>query len=237
MQNLIVINTSILGNDLKQTVNARDLHMFLEVGKDFSNWMKDRIEQYGFEENQDFIVYAKTGENLTGGRPAKEYAISIDMAKELSMVERNAKGKEARKYFIGCERIAKELASKPKTQLELAREQVALLERLEQIEIERDLAIATKAEIGNRREATAMNTASQAVKKANALEIQLDRSKDYATVKRMEMLHHGVKFDWRKLKATCVDMGIEPLAVFDQNYGTVKAYHRDVWQETYALTF
>lgn len=126
---------------------------------------------------------------------------------------------------------------KPKTQLELAREQVALLERLEQIEIERDLAIATKAEIGNRREATAMNTASQAVKKANALEIELDRSKDYATVKRMEMLHHGVKFDWRKLKATCVDMVIEPLSVFDQNYGTVKAYHRDVWQETYALTF
>ena len=104
-------------------------------------------------------------------------------------------------------------------------------------EQEKQHAIATKAEIGNRREATAMNTASQAVKKANALEIELDRSKDYATVKRMEMLHHGVNFDWRKLKATCADMGIEPLAVFDQNYGTVKAYHRDVWQETYALTF
>lgn len=96
-------------------------------------------------------------------------------------------------------------------------------------------AIATKAEIGNRREATAMNTASQAVKKATALEIQLDRSKEYASIKRMEMLYHGQKFEWRKLKATGQEMGIEPIEIFDANYGTVKAYHKDVWRETYAL--
>src|SRR5690606_14378984 len=47
------------------------------------------------------------GENPKGGRPAKEYALTIDMAKELSMVERNDKGKEARQYFIECERRAK----------------------------------------------------------------------------------------------------------------------------------
>lgn len=112
-------------NNGKQTVNARELHAFLEVGKDFSTWLKDRIDQYGFVENQDFIIFPEIGENSSGikrGRPSKEYHISIDMAKELAMVERNDKGKQARQYFIECERIAKDpmaLLSDPKRLLEL----------------------------------------------------------------------------------------------------------------------
>jgi hypothetical protein len=96
-------------------------------------------------------------------------------------------------------------------------------------------AEATKAEIGNRREATAMNTASQATKKATRLEIELDKSKEYATVKRMEMLYHGTKFNWRLLKSTAIDMEVPPIDVFDANYGKVNAYHASVWLEAYAV--
>jgi len=99
----------------------------------------------------------------------------------------------------------------------------------------RQLAEKTKYLIGQRREAVAMNTASQAVKKANKLQIELDRSKEYATVKRMQMIHHGQPFNWRHLKATAAEMGIPPIEVFDANYGTVKAYHADVWREAYAV--
>jgi len=101
-----VIASAPIGERVVQTVNARDLHAFLQVGKDFSNWMKDRIEQYGFVENTDYVVFAEIGKNPQGGRPAKEYALTIDMAKELSMVERNEQGKKARQYFIECERRA-----------------------------------------------------------------------------------------------------------------------------------
>lgn len=96
------------------------------------------------------------------------------------------------------------------------------------------LAIATKAEIGSRREATAMNTASQAVKRANKLEIELDKSQEWSTIKRMEIIT-GLKFNWRLLKSAGKDLGIEPKDVFDPNFGTVKAYHADVWLEAYAL--
>lgn len=97
------------------------------------------------------------------------------------------------------------------------------------------LAIATKAEIGTRREATAMNTASIATRRASKLERDLDRSKEYCTIKRMSMLTHGQAYNWRLLKSASQDMGIPPIDVFDANYGTVKAYHADVWMEAYGL--
>lgn len=109
-KNIIRIQTDI--NGIK-TVNARDLHEFLEVGKDFSNWIRDRIIRYDFVQHQDFTVFAGNGVNPSGGRSRIEYALTIGMAKELSMVERNEKGKQARRYFIECERITKELYSKP----------------------------------------------------------------------------------------------------------------------------
>ncbi|RXK34417.1 hypothetical protein BBD39_10880 [Arsenophonus endosymbiont of Bemisia tabaci Asia II 3] len=100
MQNLINIETKNINGELIQTVNALDLHEFLEIGKDFTTWIKDRIKQYGFAENIDYIVFANSGENPFGGRPAKEYHISLNMAKKLSMVQRNEKGKQARQYSI-----------------------------------------------------------------------------------------------------------------------------------------
>nr|WP_319637584.1 antA/AntB antirepressor family protein [Brucella sp. HL-2] len=88
-----------------QTVNARDLHYFLEVGSVFKDWIARRIADYGFEDGKDFCSFLSES---SGGRPSKEYHLSLDMAKELSMVERNEKGKRARQYFIECERRAKD---------------------------------------------------------------------------------------------------------------------------------
>lgn len=104
---LIKIEPGTIGNESRDTVNARELHAFLGVGKEFANWIKDRIEAFDFTENQDFVVIAGSGKNPSGGRPTKDYHLTLDMAKELSMVERNEKGKQARQYFIECERRAK----------------------------------------------------------------------------------------------------------------------------------
>lgn len=98
MTELIQINN----DGEKSTVNARDLHNFLESKQEFSNWIKGRISQYDFIEDQDFI----TNDKIINRSKMKDYHISIDMAKELSMVERNEKGKQARRYFIECEKRA-----------------------------------------------------------------------------------------------------------------------------------
>lgn len=113
MQQLIPLNTQQIGDTEVQTINARELHAFLEVGKDFSTWMNDRIQQYGFLENQDFVIFPNTGEKSGRGRPTKEYAITLDMAKELAMVERNEKGRQARRYFIECEKQLRAQQAQP----------------------------------------------------------------------------------------------------------------------------
>ena len=93
---------------LEQVVNARELHTFLESKQQFADWIKNRICRYDFEEGTDFVVFHKDMKNSKGGRTSIEYAITVTMAKELAMVENNKKGKEVRKYFIECERQAKQ---------------------------------------------------------------------------------------------------------------------------------
>lgn len=108
MNQIIPLSTSSLDNQQVQTVNARDLHGFLEVKSNYRDWIRNRIADFGFVENQDFVSFAKNLAKPNGGRPSTEYHLTLGMAKELCMVERNAKGKQARLYFIECERVARE---------------------------------------------------------------------------------------------------------------------------------
>ena len=100
-QQLIPVVPAAIGSQTVQTVDGRALHTFLEVQTHFRDWIDRRIEEYSFEEDKDFRSFLSES---TGGRPTKEYALALDMAKELAMVERTAKGKQARQYFIECEK-------------------------------------------------------------------------------------------------------------------------------------
>ena len=92
----------------EQLISARELHEFLEVKSRFNDWIKNRIEKYDFEENQDFVTITKKLVTAQGNESNYlDYILKIDMAKELSMVENNEKGSQARKYFIECEKKLK----------------------------------------------------------------------------------------------------------------------------------
>ncbi|PVX40588.1 phage anti-repressor protein [Pasteurella langaaensis DSM 22999] len=99
---LITVFNGTIANQTVQLANARSLHEFLEVKSQFGHWISDRISDYGFVQDEDYIIVTER----TNGRPRKEYHITLDMGKELAMVERNEKGRMVRKYFIECERKA-----------------------------------------------------------------------------------------------------------------------------------
>lgn len=109
-------------NQSVQLINARELHNFLQSKQHFSDWIKKRISDYGFEENLDFIgVHKKmiTEAGFFGSRQkeVKEYHITLDMAKELCMLERSEIGRQARRHFIKMEQHAIALATEMQAQM------------------------------------------------------------------------------------------------------------------------
>ena len=103
-QNLIPVETRAIGAAACQAVNARELHSYLDVKKDFTDWIKAQIERGRLKENRDFLVFPQKGEN--GGRPKIEYFLTIEAAKHIAMMSGTDKGYEAREYFLECERRA-----------------------------------------------------------------------------------------------------------------------------------
>lgn len=106
-----LIQTSItrINGEQQSAINARELHAFLESKQQFADWINTRIQTYGFTESIDFIKLRNCVGMPSFDNPQrkKEYSLSLDMAKELCMLERNPKGREARRYFIEMERAAK----------------------------------------------------------------------------------------------------------------------------------
>lgn len=99
-----IYNDKTIGAEIN-SANAREIFQFLNSEQEYANWIKNRISHYNFIENQDYIIELV----YTKGRPRKEYYVTLDMAKELCMVENNEKGRQARRYFIECEKRLKNL--------------------------------------------------------------------------------------------------------------------------------
>lgn len=102
---LIKITPRQIAEQSVPTVNARELHSFVQSKQQFADWIKARIDKFGFAEDQDFTVH----KFMNGRSTVIDYHLTIDMAKELAMVENNDKGREVRRYFIECERRAQQM--------------------------------------------------------------------------------------------------------------------------------
>lgn len=132
-------------------VSGRDLHEFLEVNTPYTQWF-ERMVGYGFAENVDFIGLSQKSEKPIGGRPTVDHALTLDMAKEISMIQRTEKGKQARQYFIEVEKAYKEqyrLPQTPEEKLALTMEVTTRInKRLGKVE-EKIIEIENKQEINS----------------------------------------------------------------------------------------
>ena len=121
MTNLIQISkTSINGAEIN-SVNSRDIYDYLEIKRQYSDWIKDCISKYDFENNQDFTIH----KFVNGKATQKDYIVTLDVAKELCMVSDSLKGKETRKYFIEVEKQQ----NKPLTFEQMAKQTILLADK------------------------------------------------------------------------------------------------------------
>ena len=247
--NEIAIVSKEIGGETVNAVDARELWQALEVGKDFSTWLKDRCEKFGFEAGRDFSpISGKT--SATGGRPSIEYIVSIDMAKELCMVENNDRGRQVRRYFIETERRylieterkykdarAAAFAALPDfmNPTIAARAWADEVEKRMLSDARAEEAIRTKSWIGSRREASAMAMASAAVRKVKVLEEELGRGQTYRSYKSIPWIQHYFRSGkgvasavGRAFARLSLEMGFEVGKAPDSNYGEVNTYHSAV---------
>lgn len=105
---LVPVTQETIGNATVNTVDGRKLHSYLEVAKDYTDWMKAQIKRAKLIENSDFVKLPQKGENSRTGQTRHEYHLTLEAGKHVAMISGTAKGREVRDYFIECEKKAKE---------------------------------------------------------------------------------------------------------------------------------
>ena len=235
MTELIPINKADFNGAEINSVNARELHEVLESKQDFSTWIKKRLDETDAVENVDFICFHKKME--ANNATMIEYILSTDIAKEIAMLERNEVGKKVRRYFIEFEKMHKQIFIPQDLPTALR----AYANEVEQKELalkQRDQALATKAWIGSKREATAMATASAAKRENERLKVELDKSKEWASIKKVagELGVSEGKFKYADLRRKSNELGLDRPKIKDNNYPDgIRLYHKDAWAAVYDI--
>lgn len=224
MNQLIPLHSQTINDNAIETVSARELHAFLESKQDFSTWIKNRIEKYEFVENQDFVKLHKKMELSKTGQMSIEYFITLDMARELAMVENNEKGKQARKYFIECEKQLKSSQQTPTDPLlmiaHMAQQAYETKLLAQQISQRQDSMEQTIKEVQAKQEALTGNSNFFSVLAfANLHEIGLTSGKLAALSRKAGKLSER--------------LGMATGTISDPRWGKVKTYHKDVLAELF----
>ncbi|MDN6883911.1 antA/AntB antirepressor family protein [Variovorax sp. CAN2819] len=222
----IGINSRQIGDELTPTVNGRDLHRELGIGKDYTNWAKAQIKRGGFVENSDYVVLAQKGVNLTGGRPSAEYHFTVEAGKHIGMLSGTTKGREVRKYFLECERRVKSAAVPGVRDARTA----ALIEALVRQDTLEQEQVRQATELARLQENVAVIEARTQPENKHFTVMGyanlIGRSVDIRTAATLG----------RKCAALSREKGIVIGDVSDPRFGAVHSYHESILQEVLQAT-
>ncbi len=148
-------------NKGEKVVNARELHEGLGNKRQFADWIKQRLNEADAIENEDYVLISQNCETSTGGTIRKEYILTLLIAKEMAMLERNEKGKEYRKYLISVEEKYKIDLSKLSPELQMFKQifDSVAMTQIKQAELEQSIN-ESKQEIQNMRDVITLSPAS-----------------------------------------------------------------------------
>lgn len=193
-------------NDLQQAVSARDLYNFLQPSERFNSWFERQL-QYGFVENVDYVGCEVF--NTLARQSLQDYFLSVDMAKEISMIQRSDKGKQARQYFIECERKAQQPTA-PVVQIPQSFAEALQLAANQALQIEQDAPkVAHYDKVVDRH---TLLTATQVGQKIGLSAVMLNRVLDEIGVYN-KALKRG-----RAFKQWFVDKGLGEMKQTDMGY-------------------
>ena len=194
----------------KPTVSGRELHALLEIGSEYAKWF-ERMCEYGFSEGKDYSSFLTNRSDGLPGKPKTDHAVTIPMAKELCMLQRTAKGKQCREYFISCE----EAWNSPDKIMERA------------------------LQIAHRRAIEAERRIFGLLEEKETLEIALNESIRFFTVAKYNgMFKKGwtsaqCQFMGKQLSAYCRIRAIQirKCETNDERFGTVNSYPISAWED------
>lgn len=224
MNALVNTNLQLMSSkDLLEIINAVRAEMgepILRLNK-FNEKIEDEL---------DGEYYTKSVVQNSNNTTSTIYELTIDQCTLIGMRE----SKAVRKNVLAKLKEKQLRVKLPQTYIEALKALVESEEQKELIAKQRDHAIATKAEISDKKTATAMATASVKSRQAEKLKEQIGESKNYASVKAVEKVAGG-KYNWRELKKWCLAHGKKIKDIADANYGSVKIYHKDAWKAVYGI--
>lgn len=214
--------------DENNKVDGRELHEFLQIKTPYTVWF-ERMCEYGFTENADYWTANKNVIRADGVEmPQKQinHELTIDMAKEISMIQRTERGKQARLYFIECEKRAKEL-SKPKTTGEL-------LMQYTQAYLEQERRMTQLEETQDKQEQRLLEVES----KQMTIDKNFYTVAGYANLKGFKGISRKLASDiGRKASGLSRRRGYEVGDEYDARYGKVNTYHEDILKEVFSEMF